>query len=88
MAHPNFVEKTFADGSKIVKLVNVFSLESFQLYGNLDIQPKVENQGYWGTCLHDYLIDDYVIIFDSLLHALREVVGKDVHYLVKELNHG
>ena len=35
MARPNFVEKTFADGSKTVKFVNVFSLESFALYDNL-----------------------------------------------------
>ena len=31
-AHPNFVEKTFAGGSKTAKFVNVFSLESFVLY--------------------------------------------------------
>ena len=34
MAHPNFVEKTFIGGSKTAKFVNVFSLESFPLYGN------------------------------------------------------
>ena len=28
----NFVEKTFVGGSKTAKLVNVFSLDSFQLY--------------------------------------------------------
>ena len=38
MAHPNFVEKTFAGGSKTAKIVKVFSLESFPLYGiNYDI---------------------------------------------------
>ena len=34
-ARPNFEEKTFAGGSKITKFVNVFSLESFPLYGTL-----------------------------------------------------
>ena len=34
MACPNFEEKTFAGGSKTAKFVNVFSLESFPLYGN------------------------------------------------------
>ena len=33
MARPNFEEKTFAGGSKTVKFVNVFSLESFPLHG-------------------------------------------------------
>ena len=33
MAHPNFMEKTFASGSKTVKFVNFFILESFPLYG-------------------------------------------------------
>ena len=33
MARPNFVEKTFAGGSKTAKFVKVFSLESFPLYG-------------------------------------------------------
>ena len=33
MAHPNFKEKTFANGSKTAKFMNVFSLESFPLYG-------------------------------------------------------
>ena len=32
-ACPNFVEKTFADGSKPTKFMNVFSLKSFLLYG-------------------------------------------------------
>ena len=32
MARPNFVEKTFMGGSKTMKFVNVFSLESFPLY--------------------------------------------------------
>ena len=32
MARPNFKEEIFADGSKIVKFVNVFSLKSFLLY--------------------------------------------------------
>ena len=32
MAHPNFVEKTFAGGSKTANFVNVFSLERFPLY--------------------------------------------------------
>ena len=35
MACPNFVEKTFAGGSKTVKFMKVFSLESFLLYGIL-----------------------------------------------------
>ena len=33
MARPNFEEKTFAGGSKTAKFVNIFSLESFLLYG-------------------------------------------------------
>ena len=33
MAQPNFMEKTFASGSKTQKFVNFFSLESFPLYG-------------------------------------------------------
>ena len=33
MACPNFVEKTFAGGSKTAKFVKVFSLECFPLYG-------------------------------------------------------
>ena len=33
MARPNFEEKTFVGGSKTAKFVNVFSLESFPLYG-------------------------------------------------------
>ena len=33
MARPNFEEKTFMDGPKTMKFVNVFSLESFPLYG-------------------------------------------------------
>ena len=33
MACTNFVEKTFTGGSKTAKFVNVFSLESFPLYG-------------------------------------------------------
>ena len=33
MAHSNFEEKTFAGGSKTAKFMNVFSLESFPLYG-------------------------------------------------------
>ena len=32
---PNFVEKTFADGSQTSKSAKVFSLESFLLYGTL-----------------------------------------------------
>ena len=32
-ACPNFVGKTFAGGSKTAKFVNIFSLESFALYG-------------------------------------------------------
>ena len=28
--HPNFMEKTFAGGSKTTEFVNVFSLESFR----------------------------------------------------------
>ena len=32
---PNFMEKTFVAGSKTVKFVNIFSLESFALYGNV-----------------------------------------------------
>ena len=36
----NFVEKTFADGSRTSKLAKVFSLESFPLYGNsLELWP-------------------------------------------------
>ena len=42
-----FAEKTFKDGSETAKNVNVFSLESFPLYGNTseagalhDIPPK------------------------------------------------
>ena len=31
---PTFVEKTFVDGSKTAKFVNVFSLENVALYGN------------------------------------------------------
>ena len=34
MARPNIEEKTFAGGSKAMKFVNVFSLESFPLYGS------------------------------------------------------
>ena len=30
----NFMEKTFADGSKTTKFMSVFSLESFPLYSN------------------------------------------------------
>ena len=30
---PNFVEKTFVDGSQTSKFAKVFSLESFLLYG-------------------------------------------------------
>ena len=30
---PNFVDKTFADGSKTTKFINVFSFESFSSYG-------------------------------------------------------
>ena len=30
---PNFMEKTFADGTQTSKSVKVFSLESFPLYG-------------------------------------------------------
>ena len=37
--------------------------------------------------LRDYLIDNDVIVFDSLLRTLREVVGKDVHDSVKKFNH-
>ena len=33
MAHPNCEEKTFTDGSKTTKFVNILSLESFPLYG-------------------------------------------------------
>ena len=29
----NFIEKTFADGSRALKFVKVFSLKSFPLYG-------------------------------------------------------
>ena len=32
-AHPNFMEKTFAGGSKTVKFINFFILKSFVLYG-------------------------------------------------------
>ena len=32
---PNFTEKTFVTGSKTAKFVNIFSLESFALYGNV-----------------------------------------------------
>ena len=32
MARPSFVEKTFTGGSKTVKFVNIFSLESLVLY--------------------------------------------------------
>ena len=35
MACPNFMEKTFAGGSKTAKFANVFSLESFMLYGTV-----------------------------------------------------
>ena len=34
MVRPNFMEKSFAGGSKTVKFVNVFSLESFLCYKN------------------------------------------------------
>ena len=42
-AHPNFAEKTFVGGFKTEKFMNVFSLESFALYGirtmfTLDVQ--------------------------------------------------
>ena len=44
MAHPNFVEKTFTSGSKTTKFVNIFSLESFPLYGSYNI----------AACMHDH----------------------------------
>ena len=34
-----------------------------------------------------YLIDNDVIILDSLLSTIRKVVSKDVHDSVKELDH-
>ena len=40
-AHPNFVEKTFVGGSKTVKFVNVFSLESFALYDITHLGAKL-----------------------------------------------
>ena len=33
MARPNFIEKTFVGGSKTMKFMKVFFLESFLLYG-------------------------------------------------------
>ena len=36
MACPNFMKKTFAGGSKTVKIVKVFSLKSFPLFGNIN----------------------------------------------------
>ena len=52
-AHPSFVEKTFVGGSKTVKFVNVFSLESFVLYG-------ISNIYFNCTCV--YVIMQVVII--------------------------
>ena len=37
-ACPNFLEKTFTGGSKTAKFVNVFSLESFVLYGRWEAE--------------------------------------------------
>ena len=44
VARPNFEEKTFVVASKTVKFVNVFSLESFALYGNVTIFPLFSMQ--------------------------------------------
>ena len=67
-AHPNFMEKTFAGGSKTVKFVNIFSLVSFALYGTLiyinhhnridrlhihDIVPLSVSSK---TCLHSFAV--------------------------------
>ena len=45
------MEKTFADGGKIVKFVKVFSLESFPLYGNniiiITMQGRVGGFTLW-----------------------------------------
>ena len=40
--HPTFVEKTFTDGSKTAKFMNVFSLENFALYST-SVTLKTQN---------------------------------------------
>ena len=47
MARPNFMEKTFAVGSITTKLVNVFSLESFPLYGNTKLNVALGAAPKW-----------------------------------------
>ena len=45
-ARPIFVEKTFVGGSKTAKFVNIFSLESFVLYGTLYFSPRFDAIGH------------------------------------------
>ena len=52
MACPKFEEKTFAGGSKTTKFVNVFSLESFPLYGMHPIRMM-------NFCSHNNYVIDY-----------------------------
>ena len=42
VAHPKFVEKTFAGGSQTVKFVKVFFFGSFPLYGTYDRQSLLK----------------------------------------------
>lgn len=34
-----------------------------------------------------YLIDNHIVVFDSLLCALREVVSENIHDSMKKLDH-
>ena len=65
MAWPNFVEKTFAGNSKTAKFVNVFSLESFPLYGMR-----------LNTVLHNAVIinRNFSTINLKMLHAMHSVI--------------
>ena len=56
MARPNFMEKTFVGGSKTVKFVKVFSLESFLLYG---IEHAV-----WSGKLSPLLVPEHTYMYN------------------------
>ena len=66
-AHPNFMEKTFMDGSKTPKFANVFSLASFLLYSIMYKNYSPTLHCNWGN--DNQTLQWHIIYYFILRHS-------------------
>ena len=78
MARSNFMERTFAGGSKAVKFVKVFSLESFPLYGMHTISGNVVQGCLSENNLTRKLLHEYVGLEIFVIYSIP--LSSQVHF--------